>query len=101
MKDLYDEALSDLVAVHAERLEWESANHPVVWPRQLPPELGSRWTNAATHVRVLRSVQRDRGGEPPALPEGMSWVDAFYFELRTGDGDQVFYWQRSLEPAFT
>jgi hypothetical protein len=40
-----------------------------------------RWRHALAQLRLIRSITRQQGKEPPALAAELPWIDDRWFEL--------------------
>jgi hypothetical protein len=93
VRELYDTCMDDFLQVHARREAWEGATQIPATPATLPKEILVPWRGALAQVRLLREQYRRRGVEPPAVPEGMQWIDERRIELRTTEDGNVFWVQ--------
>jgi hypothetical protein len=51
-----------------------------------------RWRRPLAQLRLVRSVPRQQGKQPPSLSVELSWVDDRWFELTVdGDSGAAFY----------
>ncbi|GAA3449738.1 hypothetical protein [Dactylosporangium matsuzakiense] len=99
MSDLHETSLSDFLAVDEERRESERVNGVPESYSGWPRDLLMRRRAALAQLRLVRSVTRHQGRQPPALDAGLSWVDERWFELKVdGDSGIAFYLQ-TPEPA--
>jgi hypothetical protein len=92
MSELHDTSLNDFSTVDGERRESERVNGVpesyAAWPR----DLLVRWRHALAQLRLIRSVTRQQGKQPPPLAAELSWVDDRWFELTVdGDSGTAFY----------
>lgn len=99
MSDLHETSLSEFLTVDDERRESEWVNGVPESYSGWPRDLLVRWRAALAQLRLVRSVTRHQGKQPPALDVGLSWVDERWIELKfDGDSGIAFYLQ-TPEPA--
>ncbi|MFF0172942.1 hypothetical protein [Micromonospora profundi] len=92
MSDLHEVSLVQFISVDNERRESERLNGVPDSYAQWPRDLLVRWRNALAQLRLVRSVTRHQGAEPPILAPELSWVDDRWFELTVdGDTGAAFY----------
>jgi hypothetical protein len=81
MYDLHETSLNEFMAVDGERRESERVNGVPMSYSSWPRDLLARWRSALAQLRLVRSVTRQQGKEPPLLAAELSWVDDRWFEL--------------------
>lgn len=65
------------------------------WPR----DLLVRWRGALAQLRLVRSVTRQQGKEPPSLSAELSWVDGRWFEPTVDRDSGTAFYLLTPEPA--
>jgi hypothetical protein len=99
MSDLYKESLAAVVAVEKERREYEGQNGSLTSYGDWPKDLLHRWRDATAQLRVLRSLTRRQGFQPPDLDPELAWIDDRWFEPKIDESTGGVYWVQTPERA--
>ncbi|MGI5175343.1 hypothetical protein ACQEVZ_03310 [Dactylosporangium sp. CA-152071] len=90
----HETSLNEFLDVDSERRESELVNGVPGTYAEWPRELLLRWRRALAQLRLVRSVTRQQGKEPPMLAAELAWVDDRWFELTIdGDSGTAFFLQ--------